>query len=96
MRMIDADKLRKDVLYLPNCYNGYSDTYDKAMILDLVDEQPTVDAVPVVRCKNCKYCSVDRYADGNVPDYVCIEMDTIVEPDDFCSREERRDEDADE
>lgn len=44
-RLIDADKLRKDVLDLPNCYNGFSDTYDKAMILDLVDEQPTVDAV---------------------------------------------------
>ena len=46
MRLIDADKLRKDVLDLPNCYNGFSDTYDKAMIVDLVDEQPTVDAEP--------------------------------------------------
>lgn len=43
-RLIDADKLRKDVLDLPNCYNGFSDAYDKAMIIDLVDEQPTVDA----------------------------------------------------
>lgn len=46
MRLIDADKLRKDVLDLPNCYNGFSDTYDKAMIVDLVDEQPTVEAEP--------------------------------------------------
>ena len=46
MRLIDADKLRKDVLDLPNCYNGFSDTYDKAMIVDLVDEQPTVNAEP--------------------------------------------------
>ena len=46
-RYIDADKLRKDVLDLPNCYNGFSDTYDKAMIIDLIDEQPTVDAKPV-------------------------------------------------
>lgn len=43
MRYIDADKLRKDVLDMPNCYNGFSDTYDKAMIIDLIDEQPTVD-----------------------------------------------------
>lgn len=42
MRLIDANKLRKDVLDLPNCYNGFSDAYDKARILDLVDEQPTV------------------------------------------------------
>ena len=43
-RLIDANKLRKDVLDLPNCYNGYSDTYDKACIIDMIDEQPTVDA----------------------------------------------------
>ena len=55
MRLIDADKLRKDVIDLPNTYNGFSDTYDKAMIVDLVDEQPTVDAMEVVRCKDCKY-----------------------------------------
>ena len=47
MRLIDADKLRKDVLDLPNCPNGFSDTYDKAMILGFVDEQPTVDVEPV-------------------------------------------------
>jgi len=46
-RLIKADKLRKDVLDLPNCYNGFSDTYDKAMIIDLIDEQPTVEAEPV-------------------------------------------------
>lgn len=46
-RCIDADKLRKDVLDLPNPYNGFSDTYDKELIVDLIDEQPTVDAVPV-------------------------------------------------
>lgn len=44
MRLIDADKLREDVLDLPNCYNGYSDAYDKACIVDLIDEQPTVKA----------------------------------------------------
>lgn len=47
VRLIYADKLRKDVLDLPNCYNGFSDTYDKAMIVDLVDKQPTVDAEPI-------------------------------------------------
>ena len=47
MRLIDADALRRDVLELPDCPNGYSDTFDKSMILALVDEAPTVDAVPV-------------------------------------------------
>lgn len=49
--------------------------------------------VRVVRCKDCKYCSVNRYADGNVYGYVCIEMDYGVNADDFCSRGKRRDED---
>lgn len=47
MRLIDADKLRKDVIDLPNIYNGFSDTYDKSYILDLVDEQPTIEAEPI-------------------------------------------------
>ena len=42
MRLIDADKLKKSVLDLPNCYNGFSDTYDKACIIGVIDEQPTI------------------------------------------------------
>lgn len=46
-RLIDANKLRKDFLDLPNCYNGYSDTYDKSLIIEVVDEQPFVKAIPI-------------------------------------------------
>ena len=28
---------------LPNCYNGYSDTYDKAYIIGVLEEVPSVD-----------------------------------------------------
>lgn len=41
MRLIDADKLKKDVLDLQDCYNGFSDTYDKACIIGVIDEQPS-------------------------------------------------------
>lgn len=30
---------------LPNCYNGYSDTYDKAYIIEVLEELPTIDPV---------------------------------------------------
>ena len=30
---------------LPNCYNGYSDTYDKACIIGVIEELPTIDPV---------------------------------------------------
>lgn len=42
-RMIDADKLKKDVLDLKDCYNGFSDTYDKACIIGVIDEQPAME-----------------------------------------------------
>lgn len=47
-RYIEVDHLKKSVEELPNCYNGFSDTYDKACIIGLIDEEPTADVVPVV------------------------------------------------
>lgn len=47
MKLIDANKLRKAIESLPNCYNGFSDTYDKACIIGVIDEQPTIEAEPV-------------------------------------------------
>ena len=49
----------KDICDLPNCDNGYSDTYDKACIIGVLEEQQPVDAVPVVRCKDCKHRPID-------------------------------------
>ena len=36
-------------------------------IQDFLDDIPTVDAVPVVRCKDCKYADINSYsaASGN-------------------------------
>ena len=47
-RLIDADELKKAVEDFPNCYNGWSDTYDKAFIIGAIEEAPTIDAVSVV------------------------------------------------
>ena len=33
---------------LPNCYNGYSDTYDKAYIIGVLEEVPSVEPKKVV------------------------------------------------
>ena len=45
MRLIDADALRDD--WLENGENQY--VYDRNAMLDSIDAQPTIDAVPVVR-----------------------------------------------
>ena len=60
----------------------------------LIDNTPTVDAVPVVRCKDCKHWG------GRHGMNECSLITTITEPtywaktqpDDFCSSGERRSE----
>lgn len=42
-RLIDSDKLTADILALRDCPNGYSGTYDKACIIGMIEEQPTVE-----------------------------------------------------
>lgn len=73
MRLIDADKL-KDII---------SDTW----VLDRIDEQPTVDAVEVVRCKDCIHYWKNKPSD-DVP--VCL---ASPKDDAFCSEGERREND---
>lgn len=47
MRLIDADAMRDD--WLENGENEY--VYDTNAVLASIDEQPTIDAVPVVHAK---------------------------------------------
>ena len=51
MRLIDADKFE---VY---SYTFTSLDFDAGVlsVLEKLDAAPTIDAVPVVRCKNCKY-----------------------------------------
>ena len=97
MKLIDANRLRDAVLDLPNCYNGYSDTYDKSLIIGLIDEQIVVDAVPVVRCKDCRYNYGN--AEGreyNPNDIVCTYFDTDgMDANDYCSYGERKEDGVD-
>lgn len=90
-RLIKANKLRKDFLDLPDCYNGFSGTYDKALIIDVVDEQPTVDAVEVVRCKDCKWWKTNYMWDGSKRKVCVIEAyEPVRNEGDYCSRGERK------
>ena len=78
-RLIDADKLKKDVLNLPDCYNGFSDTYDKAWIIGVIDEQPTIEERkkgkwilpnnPIARANDEWICSGCHYLIGGKHNY---------------------------
>ena len=84
MRLIDADALIPMMKYA---------TTDKEIgvfpirigfdaIKRVIDDAPTVDAVEVVRCKDCKH----KYVSGNgtTQYYVCDFMDAQYEDDGFC------------
>jgi hypothetical protein len=76
MRLIDADALENQF--------GVSD--EDLLALDEIRHAPTVDAVPVVRCKDCKY-----YYECGVNFCDRLGMDCPGDSDFFCSYGERKD-----
>lgn len=96
MRLIDADALRI-VFTEKGSERVCGDKLCKA-IISRIDEMPTVDAVPVIRCKDCKRLGVanmkDKYGQPN-PVPCCRRNGHIrlgIKPDDYCSRAERKEE----
>ena len=84
MRLIDADALRQD--WLENGQNEY--VYDTNAVLYSIDEAPPIDAVPVVRCKDCRMFVDNKKA---LVTYCRRRLANItVRLDDFCSYGERR------
>ena len=82
IRRSDAIKAIEE---LPNCYNGWSDTYDKAYIIGTLEEVPTIN---IVFCKECKYWQKSRERA-----VMCCLREVPNRPmkaDDFCSYGERR------
>ena len=62
---------------------------DGVTLQSVIDDMPTADVVPVVRCKDCKHC--DHFypecdKDGNLREaYYCKLIKGDVKPTDFCS-----------
>ena len=55
MRLIDADALIEKSLKDANCYMDNNDIkHGYHNVQCLIYDAPTIDAVPVVRCKDCK------------------------------------------
>lgn len=77
MRLIDADALPK--------YTGYALSADKVAMA--VENAPTIDAVPVVRCKDCRYYQDNN---GGYPNADCKWCkDETPDANDYCSCGER-------
>ena len=82
MRLIDADELLKRA---GNCYDVNDHLLYAVGTGDIIRAK-TIDAVPVVRCKDCVFF------DGKEIRNLCRHSDAMVtpEPEDYCSRGERR------
>ena len=88
-RLIDADALgvgrcSKDILPAAYCagWNG---------LIELIEKAPTIDAVPVVRCRQCVNCLIDNTERKY---HLCMRHNSIfprkVDLMDFCSYGERK------
>ena len=86
MRLIDAVDLQGKMMEM--CVSGYG----AEDMIDAVIEQPTVDAVPVTRCAQCKWCA---YPVPNSTKYGCRLFDRCVKDDWFCADGERRTDETD-
>lgn len=105
MRPIDADAIRKRLIdrQITDAFFNPVQRQEIGCIVGMVDEAPTIDAVPVVRCKDCVWAKPYERNDGLVG-YYCQHrghtfqygtnwerlFEPIKEADDFCSYGERK------
>lgn len=83
MRLIDADKFE-----VYTCVNQSEDYVEGVQsVLEAIDAAPTVDAVEVVRCKDCEY-SYDEISYLYCSHGVCVDCE--VPPDFYCAEGKRR------
>lgn len=80
MRLIDADALIEEARNRIDMQDMYLPIHIKEFV---IDEMPTIDAVQVVRCKDCKHFEGKNTYCAN---------DILATPYDYCSRGERREE----
>jgi len=101
MRLIDADKLESGEVIIPTENGGYE--YVEVFYKDDVDNAPSVDAVEVVRCKDCihKPRGTRNKHDMEFPDEICpcqcedYWYSWMPDDDWFCANGERREDETD-
>lgn len=90
MRLIDADALLAEVREQGVLGSGHSDSEREDDVCDMIDHAPTVDAIEVVRCKDCVrkraeyWVETDRFV-------VCSRYNISKNENGFCDYGERKD-----
>lgn len=88
MRQIDADELRRRIIAFSTGSNTTYLTVEN--IVMMINKADTVDAVPVVRCRDCEHIYIDGY--GYL---ICVKSGLYSDENDYCSRGQRRGQSAD-
>lgn len=83
MRPIDADALLQRAIP-----HGWSTPKWVSDIM--IDDAPTIDAVPVIRCKDCKWWGLSDHNTLGV--HTCKKYSGVRFDSDYCSRAERSEE----
>lgn len=103
MRLIDADDVLKRIKPYEESDETWSVTGGTAirLIHNAINNAPTIDAVPVVYCKDCKYADTERRNVTEKRYYnailicknsnLCNDEPLAMWPTDFCSYGERKD-----
>ena len=81
-RLIDANRLKAELRKSAEYHEERRLGYFSA--IDHIDEQPTIDAVPVVRCKDCKWGKTWKNAFG-IEGFKCDLLCVDLSPEAFCS-----------
>lgn len=86
-RYIDADAIITFVS-AGHLRNPMEKTWSDNDVVDMIESRPTVDAVPVVRCKDCIYAERARVNDKGFT--ICGASYMDITDNDFCSYGERK------
>lgn len=95
MRLIDADKLLKGIAELKQSpwYENFSGRFFRKEAVEIIEdlcikEAPTIDAVEVVRCKDCKFGVYEK--GRGIYHTRCEILEFLFQDDDYCSYGERK------
>lgn len=94
MRLIDADELKKQS-YESSEWDG-GGFHQRVVDESDIDDAPTIDAVPVVRCKDCEWYDNEHFRCENEKHYyISTSWDIWIsrshDPDHFCADGKRKD-----
>jgi hypothetical protein len=102
VRLIDANALKKEMVEVEIVTPPHNHHCSELVVFGYdIDDAPTIDAAPVVRCRECVHY---KHKDAMTPgdnrmrcDHPCLDYDIEcydqwldVEPDDYCKYGERK------